>query len=262
MVEITCPNCNYSKKIAEDKIPAGAKWARCPQCNNRFDIKAIDTGSEPEPDIQKGQKPKDSKRVPSPWEKRSEIGIWQGILNSAKQVLMTPGIFFKTLTYKGGIREPLAYGLLLGSIGSMFSFFWQFLMIPESIHTLSDGLLGRAGLNIFFIGIIILIPFFVLFGMFITSLIAHVCLLMVRSGTNRFEGTFRVIAFSQVPQILGIIPFLGGFIAFIWGIIILIFGLKEIHDTDFLKVIFALLIPFIFIFFLVIVIAISLSVIF
>ena len=104
--------------------------------------------------------------------------------------------------------------------------------------------------------------FFILFSIFILSFIAHICLLMIREGKNGFEGTFRVIAFSQVTQILGIIPFLGGFVAFVWGIVILIIGLKELHETEYLKVIFALLIPFIFIFLLALVIVAFLSIIF
>ena len=37
-VEITCPNCRYSKQLAEDRIPPGVRWATCPRCKERFDF--------------------------------------------------------------------------------------------------------------------------------------------------------------------------------------------------------------------------------
>ena len=37
MVEITCPQCNYTKSIPPEKIPPGVRWIRCPKCGNRFE---------------------------------------------------------------------------------------------------------------------------------------------------------------------------------------------------------------------------------
>jgi hypothetical protein len=52
-----------------------------------------------------------------------------------------------------------------------------------------------------------------------------------------------VVSYSQATQLLGLFPFIGGLIGFLWMIIVQIIGLKEIHETSYLKVIIAFLIP-------------------
>jgi hypothetical protein len=85
-------------------------------------------------------------------------------------------------------------------------------------------------------------------------------LLVVRGGENGFEATFRVVSYSQATQIWGVIPFLGGFIGGLWIIIVQIIGLREIHETSYLRVILALLIPIALILLLVMAIVIPLIV--
>jgi hypothetical protein len=50
------------------------------------------------------------------------------------------------------------------------------------------------------------------------------------------------MSYSQATQIWGVIPILGGFIGFLWILIVQIIGLREIHETSYLRVILALLI--------------------
>ena len=51
------------------------------------------------------------------------------------------------MTHKGGMKEPLAFGLLLGSLGAMFGFFWDFLMLGDSIMSRWPGLIGEFNLG-------------------------------------------------------------------------------------------------------------------
>ena len=57
------------------------------------------------------------------------------------------------------------------------------------------------------------------------------------------EGTFRVVAYAQAPQILSVVPFIGGFAGGLWAIVVQIIGLREIHETTYLRVIIALILP-------------------
>ncbi|OPX37866.1 MAG: hypothetical protein B1H13_12185 [Desulfobacteraceae bacterium 4484_190.3] len=66
---------------------------------------------------------------------------------------------------------------------------------------------------------------------------------MVRGANNGFEATFRVVSYSQAAQIVGVIPFLGGWIGGVWQLIVQIIGLREIHETSYLRVILAFVIP-------------------
>ena len=52
-----------------------------------------------------------------------------------------------------------------------------------------------------------------------------------------------MVSYSQATQIWAVIPFIGGFIGSLWILIVQIVGLREIHETSYLRVILALLIP-------------------
>jgi hypothetical protein len=83
--------------------------------------------------------------------------------------------------------------------------------------------------------------------LFVTSGIAHLCLRLVGAGQSGFEGTFRVMAYSQAAQLWSLIPFLGGWIGWIWRLIIQLIGLREIHQTSYPRLILAALIPVAFV---------------
>ena len=185
-------------------------------------------------------KPKTS----SPWEKGSDLGIWKGIYQTFNLVLFSPGKFFSNMTHTNGIKEPLAFGLLLGSMGTMFGFFWQFLVMSGRILSPGGILLDKfdINLNLIFLGIMIISPFLVILNMLISGSIIHMCLLILRGDKSGFEGTFRVIAFSQATRILDLIPFVGELIGGIWNLVVLIVGIRNIHDTSYFKTIVAIMV--------------------
>jgi hypothetical protein len=242
-LEITCPNCHFTKILSKEKIPDGVKWATCPRCEHRFNV------SFPEPPVisrtgaENGGSGYKTGRNGSPWEKRSEIGLWQGIVQTSKAVLFSPDKFFGKLSPRNGMKEPLAFGLLLGSIGTMFGFFWQFLIMSGSL--LSSGIagLGQIAASLIFLAIIVISPLFVLISILFTSAILHGLLLLVRAGNSGFQGTFRVVSYAQAAQIFGVIPLIGGLIGSIWLLIVQMVGLREIHQTSYLRLFMALLIP-------------------
>ena len=264
IVELTCPYCRFSKKISKEKIPQGVRWATCPRCRQRFEIPTPDpeaglatpeTGEETGYDRPGEGHGKDRTRHGSPWENRSEIGLWQGIYQTLKAVLFSPEKLFSTLTYRGGIKEPLAFGLLVSCLGAMIGFFWEFLILSGGLLSLAEPLFGQLTAALVFLSVIVIIPVFVTLVMFIYSGILHLLLRILRAGQNGFEASFRVVSYSQAAQVWSLIPFFGGLIAGIWQIIVQIIGLRKMHDTSYLRVIIAFLIPLAFIFLLVITVA-------
>lgn len=246
-VEITCPNCNFSKRIRREEIPVGVKWATCPRCKHRFEFALPSTGGEPHQGPE-GRPP----RSVAPWESRAEIGLWQSMYQTFKAVLFSPEDLFAHLSCRSGIREPLAFGLLFGSLGIMFTLFWQILFLSGPILPFDLGLADEMVFVFLFVVVAVFVPLFVTITIFVSSGILHVLLLCVRGGQNGFEATFRVIAYSQATQILGLIPFIGGVAGSIWLLVIQFIGVREMHETSYLKVILAFLIPFALIFLLVI----------
>ena len=231
MVEITCPQCNYTKSIPLEKIPPGARWIKCPQCGNRFEY------------LKKEEERETEKRSATPWERHLELGLWKGIKQTIKSVLFSPKHMFSAMPVKDGWREPLAFGLLVGSISSMCAFFWEFLMANSGLLKPFGGVSISLSLPIIFLIFIFLSPLLVSISIFISSLIIHFLLLLVRAGNNRFEATLRVMAYSQATRIWSIVPLIGSPIGWVWRSIVQIIGLREIHETSYFRVILAFVIP-------------------
>jgi hypothetical protein len=259
--ELICPYCQFSKEVPKEKIPEGTKGALCPRCGQHFALSLPEDGPRLVTDKAAadrelrgpGEEPeKGTERRGAPWEKRSEVGIWQGIYQTFKAALFSPGRLFGGLTFTDGIKEPLAFGLLVGSIGSMFGLFWQFLVLSGGISSFDLPLFDQFPIGLVFPALLVVIPIYVTVRMFLYSTLLHLLLLVVGGGKNGYEATFRVVSYSQATHALGLIPILGGWIGEIWQLIIQIIGLREIHETSYLRVILAFLIPVALLFLLVI----------
>ena len=266
-VELICPYCQFSKKVPNEKIPVGAKWVTCPRCHQRFefsvvekDVDLVTRETEQKTEFERlEEEPEDGyTRNGAPWENRSELGLWQGIYKTFKAVLFSPEIFFRSLTFKAGIVEPLAFGTLVGSIGSMFGLFWQLLMWSGLVLTYGESIFGQFTIGVILLIIMVIIPILWVAWIFVSSGITHLLLLIVRGGENGYEATLRVVSYSQATQVWSLIPFVGGTIGWIWQLVVQIIGLRHIHRMSYLRVIVAFLIPVAIIFLLGIVVVIGL----
>lgn len=229
-IEITCPMCNFSNKVPGEKIPEGVKWAICPNCKYRFEFASFIHDTE--------------KEEVSPWERRMELGLWKGIYQTFISVLFSPIRFFREMTSGKGISEPLAFGLLSGSLGYMIGFFWEFILISWGI--MPNGIpFSEIPLIWLFLTAMILSPVLVILNMFITGAVIHVLMLAFNDGKGGFEGSFKVVAFGQATKVIGFIPFIGWLAGWLWNLVVVVGGLKEIHETSFFKATAAVIISII-----------------
>jgi predicted Zn finger-like uncharacterized protein len=252
-LRLTCPYCRFSKDVIEEQIPTGAKWVTCPSCGQRFEFSKAEGigfgfeggGPEKTGEIHEGMKgTKRKRRRSAPWERRSELGFWKGIYQTTKAVLISPEKMFHGLTLKGGYGEATAFGLLVGSLGSMFGLFWLFLLMVGSGSVSDIPVSGQYTLGMIFLGVIAVTPVLVCIGIVINGALLHILLLLVGGAKNGFEATFRVVCYSQAAHLLSIIPIMGGWIDGIWKLVVQIIGVREIHEMSYGKVIIAFLIPF------------------
>jgi len=266
-VELICPYCQFSKKVSKKKIPVGTKWVTCPRCHQRFEFSVVekDVGlgtreTERKTEFERLEaEPEEGYTLNgAPWENRSDLGLWQGIYKTFKAVLFSPEIFFRSLTFKAGIVEPLAFGTLVGSIGSMFGLFWQLLMWSGLVLTYGESIFGQFTIGVILLIIMVIIPILWVTWIFVSSGITHLLLLIVSGGENGYEATLRVVSYSQATQVWSLIPFVGGTIGWIWKLVVQVIGLRHIHRTSYLRVIVAFLIPVAIIFLLGIVVVIGL----
>jgi hypothetical protein len=161
-----------------------------------------------------------------------------------KGVMFAPTDLFGKMRFQGGLKDPLLFGILLGSIGTMFGSFWNFLMMWGGLRTIGEGRIDPSVMGVIFIVFLMFSPLLITITIFVTSAIMHFLLLVTGAGKHRFEATLRVVSYAQATQIWGIIPFVGGLVGNLWFLIVQIIGLREIHETSYWRVFIALIIPF------------------
>jgi len=235
----------------------------CPQCHQRFPIshrkksEGNPQGKPPEmleSGISEPPMASDEETAGSPWEKRNDLGLLNGIFLTFKSVLFEPRVLFKSQNYPEGLKEPLAFGLLTGALGDMLAFFWPVLLFSLGLLPFGDSVFGHLNGVWIFLTLMVGIPVAVVLNMIFYSGILHLMLLMVRGGKEGYQATFSVVAYSQAALAWNIIPFMGAWIATVWKLVIQVIGLHEIHHISYARVIVAFLLP-VFIFFVLIVFA-------
>ena len=65
-----------------------------------------------------------------PWED-PELSALAGLVRTLREVLFRPGEFFENLGREGW-AEPLAFGLIVSSVGLLGALFWQFLVLAPA----------------------------------------------------------------------------------------------------------------------------------
>lgn len=181
-----------------------------------------------------------------PWEHRHERGFFNAFIETLTMVLTRPAEAFSVMKREGGLGEPLIYALIGGCVGGIVSALFS--LGFQSIGLFADknnSLAAMTGMGIGF-GAIILVPLFIVIGLFIGSGIVHLCLMIVGGANKPFETTFRVIAFSQGSAgPLQIIPICGGLISGVWALVCNCIGLARAHETDTGRAVLAIFLPLI-----------------
>jgi hypothetical protein len=185
-------------------------------------------------------------RTGLPWEERRERGLFNAFVETLIMVLTKPGEAFTVMKREGGLGEPLIYALIGGCLGGivsiLFSLGLQSVGFFANRHDTFSAMTGMGGSAIF----IVLVPLFIVIGLFIGSAIVHVCLMIVGGANHSFETTFRVIAFSQGSTgPLQMIPICGGVIAGVWALVCNCIGLARAHETDTGRAVLAIFLPLI-----------------
>lgn len=182
-----------------------------------------------------------------PWEHRHERGFANAFIETLAMVLTKPDQAFRTMKTEGGLAEPLIYALIGGCVGGIVS-----LLLSLGLQSMGlfagqrDTFAALAGIGVGSIALVVLVPVFIVIGLFIGSAIVHLCLMIVGGANKSFETTFRVLAFSQGSTgPLQIIPVCGGLISGVWALVVNCIGLARAHETTTGRAVLAVLLPLI-----------------
>ncbi|WP_456324168.1 zinc-ribbon domain-containing protein [Desulfonauticus submarinus] len=275
---ITCPKCEFSRDVPDEKIPKTATRATCPKCGHKFEFRKLDNlkdkretkenieqdvikkekenlwerledlGDKAEEEIkdckQNGLLSEESKMQPDsiPWENLDKYGFFPGFFLTLKKVMFSPVDFFSNMEFKG-YGKPLVFYLLLAEIQAVFVFLWQMMLGSAIIQQQEEALVGMLGYSTFgSLFILIFYPIMLSIFLFVGASINHFLLLIFRAGNSGFEGTYRAIAYASAPMILSIIPVIGQFIGGIWTFVVTFMAYKHVHKTTYGRVFMALVV--------------------
>jgi len=181
-----------------------------------------------------------------PWENRDKLGFVAALSQTWTESILRPVDFFKRLPRAGGIGAPLLYALLIGSIGALFSLFWEYQLFDalQRFREWPQGMPFEVNRHLLIL-IAPFIPIALMVGIFLSSFIYHVCLLITGSAKNGWEATFRVIAYATGPSVFLFVPICGGVVSGIWTWVLQVIGWTHAHDSTMGRVLIAALLPII-----------------
>ena len=178
-----------------------------------------------------------------PWEHRQELGFFKAFIDTVSLLVTRPTEAFTMMKREGGLADPLLFGLIGGTAGTIASILFQVGL--QALLDQKGSLVDMFGIWVV-VAFVVFSPVLVAVGLFIASGLLHVCLMMLGGANRSFETTFRVVGFSSgATQLFSIIPFCGGYVAGIYNIVLQCIGLKEAHQTTIGKALLAIFLPMI-----------------
>ncbi len=180
-----------------------------------------------------------------PWERRERYGFLNALFLTVKDVLLSPGRFFRQMPSAVGLKEPLMFAIVVGVMASFVAWLWS--ITGSSLQILFRGHGGwslKEPLYAFFT--FLLSPLLVVISTFIQAGFIHLMLMLFNGDRLGFEATFRVCAYAGAASLLVVIPFCGNGIAVIWSMVIVVIGTAAIHQTEPWKAVVAVILPMVF----------------
>lgn len=193
--------------------------------------------------VERGESVSGGERGPTLWERDRSFAT---LIETTKAAALQPTEFFKGLSWTGNGHYTylLAVAWLPNVVGAGIIYGFQGLAGLAS--GTAEGAATGIGVAVFAtLCLIVMVPLQLFMGLFLGSLVSHLCLRLLSAANAPLEATIRTLAYAQAPAVLNFIPICGGLIAAVWTVVLQVIGLKEVHETTYGKVILALLLPMI-----------------
>lgn len=233
--------------------------ARCPSCRNTF---STDHGGrqncpscgkpllvpEPGPTLQAeivSDSPPPS--LGTPWERRAELGLWSGWLQTIKQALLEPNKLFTSAQLDRGPAQ-LGFAILTASVCSAVGQLLSVLisgdpraarqqalqMIPDDspaapmMHRMVELLLSPPTVGRVLLPILAA-PLVWLVVLYLNAAVTHGVAVLIGQSKRGFAATFAACAYSFAPLALCALPTCGSGIGALWLIVLTGVGMKATH---------------------------------
>ena len=178
-----------------------------------------------------------------PWERRQLLGFFKAFYDTVSVLLTKPGEAFIMMKREGGLTDPLLFGMIGGSVGTIVSILFQIGL--QSVIRTNTGLVDLFGVPVV-VGLLVFSPLWLALWLFIGSGILHLCLMMLGGANRPFETTLRVVCYAcGSTQLFNIIPICGAYVAPIYYIVLVCIGLTRAQETTTGKALLAIFLPII-----------------
>lgn len=185
------------------------------------------------------------------WEKRDEIGFLNALFNTWTEVLLHPKKFFSNMPTKAGIKSPLLFALICGSLAIIIAAFVNILVALSGavLPNLPPGapVPPKAAMVGSYVTIMILSPLLVAAGIFIGSAMYHL-VVIIFGGREGFRATFRVLSYTNALAVFNVIPFVGPIFVTVYSIVLFTIGFNQAHKMGVVRATLAALLPMLFLF--------------
>ena len=167
-----------------------------------------------------------------PWED-PELSTLAGFFRTLREVLFRPGEFFENLGREGW-AEPLAFALIVSSVGLLGALFWQFLVLAPAGGNPEDaaGRLLSWGLDPgWLMALMAGSPVLVLANLGVGGICWWGSVALVGAGRD-FTPAWRIFCYAQGGMALALMPFFGMLVAGIWVLTLLYCGVKQVYGIS------------------------------
>jgi len=224
------------------------KVYRCPHCNEQFQSESEGVVQCPNCDseVRVSEPPQDG----APWDHGE--GSWvNAYISTIKLSFSRPTYFFSSVARSADMGKPFVFAIINAAIVAVivaayqigFQTFLAGAQVAASVESLVSALSGPVATLVGVLIMLVVVPLLTSIGLFISSGIYHLCLMLLGAATKPFVHSFRVVCYSSGPQLLQVVPIAGGMIAGIWQLVLTIMGLKTVHETTYGKVVIAVFLP-------------------
>lgn len=245
-----CPNCGQQVDVPEPyaRPPAPEPWGQAPAGGaggaggggfgaGRF------TG---EPPPGGGSIP--GQRELTPWERRKELGLFQGFFETWKRSVFSPQAFFPSIRPDVPWSEALFYSWIIHALtvavavpfvalGTLSSGLPRGFGGDAQVESAMRAMSGGVGVG-WLIGTLVIYPLLVL----AFAAIVHLVAMLFGAAQNGYGATVRGLCYATGPNLIGILPCVGCF-SWIYGIVLSIFGIASLQQTTMGKAAGIVLLP-------------------
>jgi len=172
------------------------------------------------------------------WEKRNELGFFKAFWETFKLSLTEPSRFYENLPTSGGYESPIYYALIsmsLGMIaGTLYQLFFQAFFGLAGLavnHSMPEFALSTGFYLVIAALSIVVAPIASFIHLFFQAGVYHLFAWLLGADRKGFEASFRVVAYSQGPQLFLMIPVLGGLLALVWQYVLLVIGFRKLQQA-------------------------------